>query len=166
MRPLKLGGDFGSVRAGWRGLRGRRCAISRRGRLDGGRPWATKGEGPGQGSVLRRGALPALSLLLTAGLVGAKVGLFGKPTYAEYVTAPAMMVNRLPDSPPAELPEVATPREGMPFRFEVEAWWTWMDPLDHVNHPAYVDRCDEGISRRMAAAARTVEGGDPNPSLQ
>lgn len=71
MRPLKLGGDFGSVRAGWRGLRGRRCAISRRGRLDGGRPWATKGEGPGQGSVLRRGALPALSLLLTAGLVDA-----------------------------------------------------------------------------------------------
>ena len=57
-----------------------------------------------------------------------------------------------PDSPPAELPEVATPREGVPFRFEVEAWWTWMDPLDHVNHPAYVDWCDEGISRRMAAA--------------
>ena len=47
---------------------------------------------------------------------------------------------------------MATPREGVPFRFEVEAWWTWMDPLDHVNHPAYVDWCDEGISRRMAAA--------------
>ena len=52
-------------------MRGRRCAVSRRGWLDGGRPWATKGEGSGQGSVLRRGALPALSLLLTAGLVDA-----------------------------------------------------------------------------------------------
>jgi acyl-CoA thioesterase FadM len=45
-----------------------------------------------------------------------------------------------------------TPRDGPTMRFELETWWTWMDPLDHVNHPAYVDFCDEGISRRMAEA--------------
>ena len=36
----------------------------------------------------------------------------------------------------------------MPFR----AWWTWMDPLDHVNHPQYVDFCDEAISVAMKQA--------------
>lgn len=30
-------------------------------------------------------------------------------------------------------------------------WHTWMDPLAHVNHPAYVDWCDEAISVAMAA---------------
>lgn len=36
--------------------------------------------------------------------------------------------------------------------FEFDAWWTWMDPLDHANHPAYVDWCDEAISRVMHEA--------------
>jgi len=40
---------------------------------------------------------------------------------------------------------------GATHTFELECWHTWMDPLNHVNHPVYVDWCDEGISRVMAA---------------
>lgn len=36
-------------------------------------------------------------------------------------------------------------------RFAFEAWYTAMDPLDHVNHPAYVDFCDEATCRQMAS---------------
>jgi acyl-CoA thioesterase FadM len=36
-----------------------------------------------------------------------------------------------------------------PHVFAFRAWWTWMDPLDHVNHPAYVDFCDEAIAIAM-----------------
>lgn len=51
-----------------------------------------------------------------------------------------------------ELPAIATPIAEAPTqRFELEAWWTWMDPLDHANHPAYLDWCDEALSRRLHA---------------
>jgi acyl-CoA thioesterase FadM len=40
-----------------------------------------------------------------------------------------------------------------PHLFELEAFWTWMDPLDHANHPAYLDWCDEATSRALAAAS-------------
>ena len=56
--------------------------------------------------------------------------------------------------PSVELPAYA-PIEppGAPIaRFEFDAWHTWMDPLDHVNHPAYVDFVDEATSRVMARA--------------
>lgn len=36
-------------------------------------------------------------------------------------------------------------------RFEFEVWHTWMDPLDHVNHPAYVDFADEALARWVAS---------------
>lgn len=36
--------------------------------------------------------------------------------------------------------------------FSFRCWHTWMDPLAHVNHPVYVDWCDEGTSRAMARA--------------
>lgn len=42
-----------------------------------------------------------------------------------------------------------TPLEGARFRFEFDAWHTWMDPLAHANHPAYVDWCDEALSRHL-----------------
>jgi len=42
--------------------------------------------------------------------------------------------------------------EAPPYTFDFEAWWTWMDPLDHANHPAYLDWCDEALSRRLHAA--------------
>jgi len=44
-------------------------------------------------------------------------------------------------------------------RFAFDVWYTWMDPLDHVNHPAYVDFCDEATSRVL------VEAGLPALSL-
>lgn len=52
-----------------------------------------------------------------------------------------------------ELPPIAERRDPRaPHVFELEAFFTWMDPLDHANHPAYVDWADEAISRALAAA--------------
>jgi acyl-CoA thioesterase FadM len=46
-----------------------------------------------------------------------------------------------------ELPPAATHLDPhVPHVHRFRAWWTWMDPLDHVNHPAYVDFCDEAVS--------------------
>ncbi|MBC7171461.1 MAG: hypothetical protein H5U40_03495 [Polyangiaceae bacterium] len=39
-------------------------------------------------------------------------------------------------------------------RFEFRPWHVWMDPLNHVNHPAYVDFCDEAIARVIASSGR------------
>ena len=51
------------------------------------------------------------------------------------------------------LPLIATPYAAHePHVFELDAFWTWMDPLDHANHPAYLDWCDEATSRALAAA--------------
>ncbi len=52
-----------------------------------------------------------------------------------------------------ELPVITAPlAEHAPHVFELDAFYTWMDPLDHANHPAYVDWADEAISRAMATA--------------
>src|SRR5262249_11852845 len=53
--------------------------------------------------------------------------------------------------------QVALPRfdriEGArAHRFELACWHTWMDPLGHVNHPAYIDFADEATSRAMKSA--------------
>lgn len=53
--------------------------------------------------------------------------------------------------PSVELPEVATACLGPERAFRFEVWHTWMDPLGHVNHPAYVDWCDEATCRALAA---------------
>ncbi|MFW5920615.1 MAG: thioesterase family protein [Polyangiales bacterium] len=50
-----------------------------------------------------------------------------------------------------QLPE-HEPREGALRTMRLRAWYTWMDPLAHANHPAYVDWCDEQTSRVMAQA--------------
>lgn len=50
------------------------------------------------------------------------------------------------------MPRVEGECEGAPWGFAFEVWYGWMDPLDHANHPAYIDWCDEAISRRMVAA--------------
>jgi len=44
------------------------------------------------------------------------------------------------------------PAAGPTKRFAFDVWYTWMDPLDHVNHPAYVDFCDEATSRVLVDA--------------
>ena len=54
------------------------------------------------------------------------------------------------EDPSVELPRFDE-QQGPAHRFDFEVWHTWMDPLAHVNHPVYVDWCDEAASRRMAA---------------
>lgn len=54
---------------------------------------------------------------------------------------------------PPELPTLAHAVEPHPPHvFSFPAWSTWMDPLAHANHPAYVDWCDEAICRAMLGA--------------
>lgn len=53
--------------------------------------------------------------------------------------------------PSVKLPdfdENAGPEHELSF----EMWQTWSDPLAHANHPAYVDWCDEALSRCMVGA--------------
>lgn len=42
--------------------------------------------------------------------------------------------------------------EGPSHSFSFEAWHTWMDPLAHANHPAYIDWLDEALARALASA--------------
>jgi len=64
---------------------------------------------------------------------------------------------------PAEAPDDAvvfppfeqTP-EGPEHVLRFRCWHTWMDPLAHANHPAYIDWADEALARVLVAA-----GGDP-----
>jgi len=43
--------------------------------------------------------------------------------------------------------------EGAPVhRSTLRPWHTWMDPLNHVNHPMYVDFADEALARVAVAA--------------
>lgn len=48
-----------------------------------------------------------------------------------------------------ELPAYEAVDPGPEHSFGFSAWFTWMDPLDHANHPAYVDWIDEAVSRVM-----------------
>lgn len=50
-----------------------------------------------------------------------------------------------------ELPSY-DPHPGEENVLEFRMWQTWADPLDHANHPAYVDWCDENTCRRMRSA--------------
>lgn len=50
-----------------------------------------------------------------------------------------------------ELPAFAS-AEGASFGFDFDVWETWSDPVGHVNHPQYVDFCDESLSRRLRSA--------------
>jgi acyl-CoA thioesterase FadM len=54
--------------------------------------------------------------------------------------------------PPVELPHFEPIEGTRAHRFEFVCWETWMDPLGHVNHPAYVDFADEATSRAMREA--------------
>ncbi|NOY90805.1 MAG: hypothetical protein GXP55_06295 [Deltaproteobacteria bacterium] len=55
------------------------------------------------------------------------------------------------DGTTATLPEWR-PTRGPTTYFSFDVWYTWMDPLDHVNHPAYLDFCDEATSRALVDA--------------
>jgi acyl-CoA thioesterase FadM len=58
--------------------------------------------------------------------------------------------------PEVELPAFEAVAPQPTHSFEFTTWHGWMDPHAHVNHAAYVDYCDEGVARVVAA-----EGGDP-----
>jgi len=49
--------------------------------------------------------------------------------------------------PVVSLPELAVREEHPTHTFAFRCWNTWMDPLGHANHPAYLDWCDEAIAR-------------------
>jgi acyl-CoA thioesterase FadM len=52
--------------------------------------------------------------------------------------------------PHTELPAWEQRAPGAVHHFSFRTWHSWMDPHAHVNHPAYVDYCDEGINRVLA----------------
>jgi len=56
------------------------------------------------------------------------------------------------DDPMVKLPPVHQSVQGVPHLWRFEVWHTWMDPFAHVNHPVYVDWCDESTSRCLVAA--------------
>lgn len=58
--------------------------------------------------------------------------------------------------PEVELPAFTPLADQPAHRFDFVVWHGWMDPQGHVNHAAYVDYCDEGVARIVAA-----EGGAP-----
>lgn len=58
--------------------------------------------------------------------------------------------------PDIELPSFVAQSDMPTHVFDFTVWHSWMDPQGHVNHAAYVDYCDEGVARVVAA-----EGKDP-----
>lgn len=58
--------------------------------------------------------------------------------------------------PEVELPSFIAEENQPTHVFDFTVWHGWMDPQGHANHAAYVDYCDEGVARVVAA-----EGGDP-----
>ena len=58
--------------------------------------------------------------------------------------------------PEVELPSFVSQADQQVHVFDFTTWHGWMDPHGHANHAAYLDYCDEGLSRVVAA-----EGGDP-----
>jgi acyl-CoA thioesterase FadM len=56
------------------------------------------------------------------------------------------------------LPALASEDPGAPHLLELVAWHTWMDPLAHANHPAYLDWADEALSRVVADRGADPQG--------
>ncbi len=55
--------------------------------------------------------------------------------------------------PRVELTAATAPiAEAPKHEFRFRTWHTWMDPFAHINHPAYVDFCDEATCRILARA--------------
>jgi len=75
-----------------------------------------------------------------------------KPARAPAALADAFVPHDEPEDPSATMPEIEETLAGPVHRFTFEPWFTSMDPLDHVNHPAYVDFCDEALARVAHAA--------------
>jgi acyl-CoA thioesterase FadM len=69
--------------------------------------------------------------------------------------APASLTGAFPAEPgdgaEAGLPSPAEPSGGASWQIALPIWQLWADPLGHVNHPVYVDFCDEALSRSLRA---------------
>ncbi len=64
------------------------------------------------------------------------------------------------EDPSVEMPAYEA-LEGPTHRFSFSPWYTAMDPLDHVNHPGYLDFCDEALCRRMVSAGLSPAALEP-----
>jgi len=82
-----------------------------------------------------------------------------RPARAPDALVRAFELNPRPE-PEVELPGWA-PLAGEERSFRFEVWHGWMDPLAHVNHPAYLDFCDESTSRALAGAGLDPVGMVP-----
>ena len=79
-----------------------------------------------------------------------------KPTRAPAELESSFEIRTEPDGD-VVLPSF-TPTDGGPSHtITFRTWFTWMDPLAHANHPAYLDWADESTSRLLAAS-----GVDPH----
>lgn len=58
----------------------------------------------------------------------------------------------VPGESTVEMPPIHRELLGRPHSFSFRCWHTWMDPLAHVNHPVYIDWCDESVSAAMKTA--------------
>ncbi|MEQ1568544.1 MAG: hypothetical protein ABMA64_23100 [Myxococcota bacterium] len=56
------------------------------------------------------------------------------------------------------LPEHVAVAEAEEHGFTFRAWHTWMDPLAHGNHPAYVDWADEALANHAVARGVDPQG--------
>ena len=65
--------------------------------------------------------------------------------------AQSIPVHDAPNDPPVSLPELPA-AEGRAHVLAFPCWHAWLDPLGHVNHPTYLEWCDEHTSRLLAAA--------------
>ena len=43
----------------------------------------------------------------------------------------------------------------------LDIWQTWMDPIGHLNHPFYVDLCEEAVARQVASGGLVPEAIQP-----
>lgn len=74
------------------------------------------------------------------------------PTRAGAALIAAFPVVEVPDAKSPALSEIVEKIEGRVHQLRFRCWHTWMDPLAHINHPVYVDWCDESVSCAMKAA--------------
>ncbi len=71
------------------------------------------------------------------------------------VRAAAEIVKDFPVEAPntdVEMPAYDAVDDAPAHRFSLHCWHTWMDPLAHANHPAYVDWSEEALARIVAGA--------------
>lgn len=87
-------------------------------------------------------SMPGLSIGRAAPELAAAFGVADGPSFEE---------PEWPELPPGE------PTSAMEF----QAWHVAMDPLDHMNHPAYVDVADEVVARALAAEGEAPSAWAP-----